>query len=141
MKQGNYTEEIEKDTTQLSKDTYHLNNDTYQHQVYKDQLEATLDLLPDESITIAEQLIEEIIFMREVLDGIKIELMNEGSVSLFKNGAQTNTRQTPEFKTYMDLSNRYKQYLKELKDLYPKNEVDNLELDPRAEMLKDFMSN
>ena len=107
---------------------------------YTDKLKETLHIIPEEHQHIAEELIEELVFMREVLDNVKQELVNEGATSMFVNGAQSNTRQTPEFKSYMDLSNRYKQYLGELKNLYPKSENATDELTPEAQLLAEFMT-
>lgn len=91
-----------------------LKKTTFKNEFYK-----YLDLVPEQHQNMAKEYIEELDFMRGVMDNLKEEIAKMGATGVFQNGAQTNTRQTPELKAYLDVTNRYNQYMKQLLALYP----------------------
>lgn len=94
---------------------------------YKKKLEESLYLIPDHQQYMAKEYIEELSFMRSILDSLKKEIAKGGATGVFQNGAQTNTRQTPELKAYLDVTNRYNQFIKQYLALFPteEQEADN----------------
>ena len=81
-----------------------------------------LDAIPEDQIVLAEELILELGFMRSLLDDLKKDISRVGATDELKNGNEKVARnQTPEFRAYMDILNRYNQYLKQLLALYPKD--------------------
>lgn len=81
-----------------------------------------LEFIPEQHHDIAKEYIEELSFMRSLLDNLKKEVARTGATSLFQNGKQSYTRQTPEYKAYVEVLNRYNQYLKQLLALLPVEE-------------------
>ncbi|XJS10462.1 hypothetical protein ACF3NG_10055 [Aerococcaceae bacterium WGS1372] len=89
---------------------------------FKEKFEATIYLIPDHQQNMAIEYIEELSFMRSIMDSLKIEIAKTGATSVFENGKQVVNRQTPELKAYLDVTNRYNQFMKQLLALYPTEE-------------------
>ena len=90
---------------------------------FKEQLNESMDLIPEQLQSVAKEYIEELNFMRTMMNSLKNKIAEQGAVELWINGKQKNERQTPAFKSYMELTNRYNQYLKQFIALFPSNET------------------
>ena len=79
---------------------------------YIKKFEESIHLLPDHKQAVAEE-----------LKDLKNQVAQKGATHTFKNGQQEMRSQTPEFKSYMETTNRYKQYFNQLLQLYPEMEA------------------
>lgn len=90
---------------------------------YIKKFEESIHLLPDHKQAVAEELIAELSFMNSILEDLKNQVAQKGATHTFMNGKQEMRSQTPEFKSYMETTNRYKQYFNQLLQLYPEMEA------------------
>lgn len=83
-----------------------------------------------EKLKIIEGLINEAAFMKITLEGIRQELLEEGTTEWFQQGAQKFKRQHPSVDTYTTLISKYSTVMNQLLNQLPeeekKNEVDAL---------------
>ncbi|MGX7091553.1 hypothetical protein [Hutsoniella sourekii] len=87
-------------------------------------LSKTIDSLPSTKRIIADELVKECDYIKNLLNESRQLIEQAGLVSIYENGQQTNSRQTPEQKTYQDLIKIYKSMLKDLDNLLTANEVE-----------------
>ncbi|MGF3113134.1 hypothetical protein [Facklamia sp. P9177] len=97
---------------------------------YIKQFDNLLEVIPIEKKILAQEVISELSFMRSILNDLKKDISTVGATDNIKNGNEKVSRnQTPEFRAYMDISNRYNQYLKQLLALCPKDMPESVEND------------
>lgn len=81
-----------------------------------------LQLIPPEKQPIAKKLITELNFMSSTLAKLRKDINANGAVEEFKNGKQEMLRESPAFKSYTTMTQRYSTLFKQLTDLLPKDE-------------------
>lgn len=91
------------------------------------KFEETFDILPEQNIMVAKELVNELSFMNGIINDLKKTISEKGATYTFENGSQVMQSQTPEFKSYMEITNRYNQYFKQLLTLYPKELKNDIE--------------
>ena len=85
-----------------------------------------LQLIPPEKQPIAKKLIIELNFMSSTLSKLRKEINANGAVEEFKNGKQEMLRESPAFKSYTTMTQRYSTLFKQLTDLLPKEDTKQL---------------
>ncbi len=93
-------------------------NQTYEQTLKK--LKKLLRKVPDDRKPIAEKLIAELAFMDKTLMELRATILEQGAVSLFKQGKQEFMRESPALKAYNTTIQRYSLLYKQLTDLLPK---------------------
>lgn len=89
------------------------------------ELKKILKLVPQDRKSIAEKLIQRIIFMAGVLDDLQEHIREHGTTDHFKQGVQEFDRESPALKSYNTTIQRYSLLYKQLVDLLPPPEVDD----------------
>lgn len=82
-----------------------------------------LQLITPEKQPIAKKLITELNFMSSTLSKLRKEINANGAVEEFKNGKQEMLRESPAFKSYTTMAQRYSTLFKQLTDLLPKEDA------------------
>lgn len=92
--------------------------------------------VPEERKPIAEGLYNELVFMQNIMSTLKIQVYEEGAVSMFKQGQQEFLREHPALTAYNKTIQRYTQVYKQLIELLPK-----LNEKKQGDELMDFIAN
>ena len=93
-----------------------------------------LEKIPEDKKTIAQKLIDELVFMHKTLATLKRQIDADGTQEEFTQGKQSFVREAPALTSYTKLIARYDALYKHLCDLMPKSkEADN------ANPLYDFL--
>ena len=76
-----------------------------------------VEKVADDRKTIARNLVEELIFMKETLSILKDQIRENGTVEQFKQGKQDFLRESPALKSYNTTVQRYSLLYRQLCDL------------------------
>ncbi len=75
--------------------------------------------VPPEKKKMAKSMIDELIFIKDTLDGLKNDVKENGPIEHFVNGKQDFMRESPALKSYNFMVQRYSQLNKQLSDMIP----------------------
>lgn len=101
------------------------------------ELEEIKNAIPKEKWKIADDLINELCFMKKTLDALKKEIRRNGTVERFEQGKQNFLRENPALKSYNTTIQRYGTIYKQLSDMVPKqNAVPEKEADGFEDFVK-----
>lgn len=81
-----------------------------------------LEKIPSDKKKIAENLIVELIFMRETLAELKDQIREHGTIEHFEQGKQNFLRESPALKSYNTTAQRYSLFFRQLCDLAGKSQ-------------------
>ena len=81
-----------------------------------------LEKIPSDKKKIGENLIEELIFMRETLADLKKQVRETGTIEQFEQGRQSFLRESPALKSYNTTVQRYSMLYRQLCDLAGKTQ-------------------
>ena len=101
------------------------------------ELKKLLKLVPDDRRTIAEKLINEIVFITKTLAELRKSVEVDGAIDLFKQGKQQFKRENPALKAYNVMVQRYSLLNRQLTDLLPKPQL----TDRNKQELIEFLRN
>lgn len=87
------------------------------------ELKDIIDKIPENKKAIGRRLADELVFIQETLEDLKVQIKEKGTVELFEQGVQKFTRESPALKSYNVTINRYSQLYKQLTDLLPKEDA------------------
>lgn len=90
---------------------------------------------PKEKVKVLDGLMDEAAFMKISLEELRVELVKNGVIEVFKQGKQSFKRERPEMKTYTTLIQKYSGVMKQLIDLLPP-ELKKQESDALIEFIK-----
>ena len=96
-----------------------------------------IDVVPEHSKVLAQELISEMEFMKVTLIELKQIVKDEGAIVDFVQGKQKLKRENPALKSYTSISGRYNQYVGRLRNLIPEEK----QVDSELNELKDFLLN
>lgn len=85
-----------------------------------EQLKEMVTLVPEDKRVVAENLLDELVFMDATLDKLKAEIEKSGVVEKFEQGKQKFLRESPALKAYNTTIQRYGNLYKQLVDMMPK---------------------
>lgn len=100
------------------------------------RLKKILKLIPKDRQPIANNIYNELLFLQRTLDKLKQEIDENGTTTLFKQGAQEFIRENPALKGYNTTIKNYSNLYKQLIDMLPPVEPVEKE-DPLIEFLKE----
>ena len=81
-----------------------------------------LEKIPSDKKKIAENLIDELSFMRETLSDLKDQVRKTGTIEQFEQGRQSFLRESPALKSYNTTVQRYSMLYRQLCDLAGKTQ-------------------
>ena len=81
-----------------------------------------LEKVPSDKKKIAENLIEELSFMKETLAELKEQIRRDGTIEHFEQGKQNFLRESPALKSYNTTAQRYSLFFRQLCDLAGKTQ-------------------
>ena len=81
-----------------------------------------LEKIPSDKKKIAENLIDELSFMRETLEDLKDQVRKTGTIEQFEQGRQSFLRESPALKSYNTTVQRYSMLYRQLCDLAGKTQ-------------------
>lgn len=81
-----------------------------------------LEKIPSDKKKIAENLIDELSFMRETLADLKDQVRKTGTIEQFEQGRQSFLRESPALKSYNTTVQRYSMLYRQLCDLAGKTQ-------------------
>lgn len=81
-----------------------------------------LEKIPSDKKKIAEDLIDELSFMRETLEDLKDQVRKTGTIEQFEQGRQSFLRESPALKSYNTTVQRYSMLYRQLCDLAGKTQ-------------------
>ena len=84
------------------------------------RLKKLIQQVPAERRVIAENLVNEILFMAKTMQKLKLQVEQRGGVELFKQGKQEFLRESPALKAYNTTIQRYSLLNKQFLDMLPK---------------------
>lgn len=83
------------------------------------ELKKILNVIPADRKPIADNLYNELLFIQRTLNNLKREIEENGTTTLFKQGAQEFIRENPALKGYNTTIKNYSSLYKQLIDLLP----------------------
>ncbi len=86
----------------------------------KNEFSDILKKIPEDKKKIAENIVDELLFMKETLADLKAQVKENGTVEHFEQGKQNFLRENPALKSYNTTVQRYSQLYKQLTDILPK---------------------
>ena len=86
----------------------------------KNEFSDILKKIPEDKKKIAENIVDELLFMKETLADLKAQVKENGTVEHFEQGKQNFLRENPALKSYNTTVQRYSQLYKQLTDIIPK---------------------
>lgn len=86
----------------------------------KNEFSDILKKIPEDKKKIAENIVDELLFMKETLADLKTQVKENGTVEHFEQGKQNFLRENPALKSYNTTVQRYSQLYKQLTDILPK---------------------
>ncbi len=81
-----------------------------------------LEKVPEDRKAIAKNIMDELIFMQDVLQNLKENIREHGVVDDFQNGKQHFLKESPAVKSYNTTVQRYGGLYKQLENMLPKEE-------------------
>ena len=81
-----------------------------------------LEKIPTEKRQIGESIVEELIFMKETISDLKIQIKKNGTIEVFEQGSQNFLRESPALKAYNTTVQRYSMLYRQLCDLAGKSQ-------------------
>ena len=85
------------------------------------ELEAILEHIPEDKKYIGRKLIDELVFMQDILTQLKRKIKENGTEEEFIQGKQNFVRESTALKSYNTTVQRYSTLYKQLTDLMPKS--------------------
>ena len=91
-------------------------------QIISTDFSEILEKIPSDKKKIAENLIDELSFMRETLADLKDQVRKTGTIEQFEQGRQSFLRESPALKSYNTTVQRYSMLYRQLCDLAGKTQ-------------------
>lgn len=91
------------------------------------ELKKILERIPENKKDIGKRLADELIFLNETLNELKIQVKERGTIEEFIQGKQNFLRESPALKSYNNTLKSYSNLYKQLSDLLPKEPEENKE--------------
>ena len=92
------------------------------HKTTKRDFNDILEKIPSDKKKIGENLIEELLFMKETLEELKVKIRETGTIEQFEQGRQSFLRESPALKSYNTTIQRYSMLYRQLSDLAGKTQ-------------------
>ena len=92
------------------------------------RLSEMIEAVPAEKQVVAQKLLDEIVFMADMLIQLRASIREKGPLDLFEQGKQKILRENPALKAYNTVAQRYGQFCKQYTDLLPKQQADGVQL-------------
>ena len=83
-----------------------------------------IEAVPAEKQVVAQRLVDEIVFMYDMLIQLRASIREKGPLDMFEQGKQKILRESPALKAYNTVTQRYGQFCKQYTDLLPSHKVD-----------------
>ena len=96
---------------------------------YKQQLEDIFDGVEGKQRKVLDIQIDRVAFMMAQCDNLEEQLQKDGSIELFKNGAQEMLREHPASKAYTSTTKSLLSYLEKMKPLIPNDNTKKSKID------------
>lgn len=87
------------------------------------RLSKVLKSISDDKRTLAEDMLQEIIFLRKTMSDLKIEIEENGATDTFTQGQNVIQRPSASFQAYIAATGKYTALMGKLVQLLPKDEV------------------
>ena len=99
----------------------------------------SVHLIQEDKQPLAKDIIDRLAFMKQLLNELQDEINTKGAIVEFKQGKQQFDKANPALDSYGKMIAKYNGLISQLVKLYPKHTAEDIEVDPRAELLASMM--